>query len=101
MLDGTRVVHANGFTMSVALEDLATLEGRVLKETDGKGFSVVRRVRVCPTFTSPSGSTASSRHRWRPDHRVKAPHQPGTESCALGQSRQARTPGIGIGRDCP
>src|SRR3546814_2215013 len=26
MLDGTRVVHANGFTMSVAVEDLARSE---------------------------------------------------------------------------
>jgi len=44
MLDGAHVVHANGFTMSVAIETLAALEGRVRKETDGKGFTAVRRV---------------------------------------------------------
>lgn len=46
MLDASHVVHANGFTMSVAIEPLAALEARVRKETDGKGFSVVRRVRI-------------------------------------------------------
>jgi cell wall-associated NlpC family hydrolase len=46
MLDGAHVVHANGFTMSVAVETLAALEGRVRKETDGKGFTAVRRVRL-------------------------------------------------------
>ena len=44
MLDESHVVHANGFTMSVAIEPLAALEGRVRKETGGKGFSVVRRI---------------------------------------------------------
>ena len=46
MLDGAQVVHANGFTMSVAVETLTALEGRVRKETDGKGFTAVRRVRL-------------------------------------------------------
>jgi cell wall-associated NlpC family hydrolase len=46
MLDGAHVVHANGFTMSVAIETLAALEARVRKETDGKGFTAVRRVRL-------------------------------------------------------
>ena len=46
MLDGAHVVHANGFTMSVAIEPLTALEGRVRKETDGKGFTAVRRVRL-------------------------------------------------------
>lgn len=46
MLDSAHVVHANGFTMSVAIERLDAVEGRVRKETDGKGFSVVRRVRI-------------------------------------------------------
>lgn len=46
MLDESHVVHANGFTMTVAIEPLAALEGRVLKETNGKGFSAVRRLRV-------------------------------------------------------
>ena len=46
MLDATRVVHANGFTMSVAVEELAALEARVLAETKGEGFTVVRRVTV-------------------------------------------------------
>ena len=46
MLDDAHVVHANGFTMSVAIEPLAALEGRVRKETGGKGFSVVRRLRL-------------------------------------------------------
>lgn len=46
MLDDSDVVHANGFTMSVAIEPLAALEGRVREETDGEGFSVVRRVRL-------------------------------------------------------
>ncbi|HMA14439.1 MAG: C40 family peptidase [Bacteroidota bacterium] len=46
MLDEAHVVHANGFTMSVAIEPLAALDRRVLNETGGKGFSAVRRVRV-------------------------------------------------------
>lgn len=46
MLDESHVVHANGFTMSVAIEPLSALEGRVRKETGGKGFSVVRRLRL-------------------------------------------------------
>jgi len=45
MLDGARVVHANGFTMSVAVEALSALEARVLAETAGKGFTAVRRLR--------------------------------------------------------
>ena len=44
MLDAERVVHANAFTMSVAVETLATLEGRVRAETGG-GFTAVRRLR--------------------------------------------------------
>ena len=44
MLDGDHVVHANGFTMSVAIEHLAALETRVLAETKGEGFTVVRRI---------------------------------------------------------
>jgi cell wall-associated NlpC family hydrolase len=44
MLDETRVVHANGFTMSVAIEDLSALEGRVRAETKGEGFTCVRRL---------------------------------------------------------
>lgn len=43
VLDETRVLHANGFTMSVAIEKLEALEGRVRKETDG-GFTCVRRL---------------------------------------------------------
>lgn len=46
MLDGEHVVHANGFTMSVAIERLDALAGRVMKETDGKGFTAVRRVNL-------------------------------------------------------
>ena len=46
MVDDAHVVHANGFTMSVAIESLGALEDRVRKETAGKGFSVVRRVRL-------------------------------------------------------
>lgn len=44
MLDDQHIVHANGFTMSVAIERLEALEKRVLAETDGKGFTAVRRV---------------------------------------------------------
>ena len=44
MLDAEHVVHANGHTMSVAVEPLKDLEARVLEETDGKGFTGVRRV---------------------------------------------------------
>ncbi|WP_299620666.1 C40 family peptidase [Pelagibius sp.] len=43
MLDAERVVHANAFTMSVAVETLAALEGRVRAETGG-GFTAVRRI---------------------------------------------------------
>jgi len=46
MLDDRHVVHANGFTMSVAVETLDALEGRVRAETNGKGFSAVRRVHI-------------------------------------------------------
>jgi cell wall-associated NlpC family hydrolase len=46
MLDENRVVHANAHTMSVATEDLAALEERVLAETKGEGFTVVRRLTV-------------------------------------------------------
>jgi cell wall-associated NlpC family hydrolase len=45
MLDDAHVVHANGFTMSVAIETLAALDARVRAETNGKGFTAVRRVR--------------------------------------------------------
>ena len=44
MLDDAHVVHANGFTMSVAVEALGALEGRVRAETNGKGFTAVRRI---------------------------------------------------------
>ncbi len=44
MLDAEHIVHANGFTMTVAIERLSALEKRVLEETDGKGFTGVRRV---------------------------------------------------------
>ncbi len=44
MLDDAHVVHANGFTMSVAIERLDSLETRVKAETDGKGFTCVRRI---------------------------------------------------------
>lgn len=44
MLDGEHVVHANGFTMTVAIERLEALEGRVRQETSGGGFTAVRRV---------------------------------------------------------
>jgi hypothetical protein len=44
MLDETRVVHANAFSMNVAIEPLKDLEARVLAETAGQGFDVVRRV---------------------------------------------------------
>lgn len=43
MLDARQIVHANGFTMSVATEDLDALEGRVRAETGG-GFTTVRRI---------------------------------------------------------
>lgn len=43
MLDAEQVVHANAFTMSVAVEALAALEGRVRAETGG-GFTAVRRL---------------------------------------------------------
>lgn len=44
MLDERHIVHANGFTMTVAIETLDALEKRVLEETSGKGFTCVRRV---------------------------------------------------------
>ncbi|MGD1876833.1 MAG: C40 family peptidase [Kiloniellaceae bacterium] len=44
MLDGRHIVHANGFTMSVAVEALEALEARVRVETNGGGFTAVRRV---------------------------------------------------------
>ena len=44
MLDARHIVHANGFTMTVAIETLDALEKRVLEETGGKGFTGVRRV---------------------------------------------------------
>ena len=44
MLDDHHIVHANGFTMTVAIETLDALEKRVLEETGGKGFTGVRRV---------------------------------------------------------
>ncbi|GAB4358026.1 MAG: NlpC/P60 family protein [Kiloniellaceae bacterium] len=44
MLDGDHVVHANGFTMTVAIERLEALEARVRQETNGGGFTAVRRV---------------------------------------------------------
>ena len=43
VLDAARIVHANAFTMSVAIEDLAALEARVRAETGG-GFTAVRRI---------------------------------------------------------
>ena len=43
MLDGERLVHANAFTMSVAIEELEALAGRVRAETGG-GFTCVRRL---------------------------------------------------------
>lgn len=44
MLDNRQVVHANGHSMTVAVEPLKDLEGRVLEETGGTGFTAVRRV---------------------------------------------------------
>lgn len=46
MLDDAHVVHANAFTMSVAIERLDALEARVKAETKGDGFTCVRRVTV-------------------------------------------------------
>jgi cell wall-associated NlpC family hydrolase len=46
MLDAEHIVHANGFTMTVAIETLGALEKRVLEETGGTGFTGVRRVEV-------------------------------------------------------
>ncbi|HIP79388.1 MAG TPA: peptidase P60 [Kiloniellaceae bacterium] len=43
MLEAARIVHANAFTMTVAIEDLEALEGRVRAETGG-GFTAVRRI---------------------------------------------------------
>jgi len=45
MLDESHVLHANGFTMSVAIEKLEALEGRVRAETGG-GFTGLRRITV-------------------------------------------------------
>ena len=42
LLDETHVLHANGFTMNVAIEPRAALEGRVRAET-GAGFTGLRR----------------------------------------------------------
>lgn len=44
MLDANRVVHANAFSMSVAVEPLKDLEARVRAETGGTGFTKVRRI---------------------------------------------------------
>lgn len=44
MLDANRVVHANAFSMSVAVEPLKDLEARVRAETGGTGFTGVRRI---------------------------------------------------------
>ena len=44
MLDDRQVVHANAFSMSVAIEDLDDLEARVRAETGGTGFTKVRRI---------------------------------------------------------
>lgn len=46
MLDAGHIVHANGFTMTVAIETLDALEKRVLEETKGTGFTGVRRLEV-------------------------------------------------------
>lgn len=43
LLDAEKVVHANAFTMSVAIEALEALAGRVRAETGG-GFTSVRRL---------------------------------------------------------
>ncbi|WP_340118270.1 NlpC/P60 family protein [Pelagibius sp. 7325] len=43
MLDDRHIVHANGFTMTVAIETLEALEARVRAETKGAGFTAVRR----------------------------------------------------------
>jgi len=44
MLDDRHIVHANGFTMTVAIETLEALEARVHAETKGGGFTAVRRI---------------------------------------------------------
>lgn len=44
MLDDREVVHANAFTMSVAIEPLAAVEQRVVAESGGTGIAGVRRV---------------------------------------------------------
>lgn len=44
VVEGTQVVHANAFSMSVAVEDLATLEARVRAESGGTGITGLRRV---------------------------------------------------------
>ncbi|WP_422367675.1 C40 family peptidase [Pelagibius sp.] len=45
MLDDREVVHANAFTMSVAIEALEAVEQRVIAESGGTGITGVRRLR--------------------------------------------------------
>lgn len=44
MLDDREVVHANAFTMSVAIEALEAVERRVIAESGGTGITGVRRL---------------------------------------------------------
>lgn len=44
MLDDREVVHANAFTMSVAIERLEAVEQRVIAESGGTGITGVRRL---------------------------------------------------------
>ena len=44
MLDDREVVHANAFTMSVAIEPLDAVERRVIAESGGTGITGVRRI---------------------------------------------------------
>ena len=44
MLDARQAVHANAFTMSVAIEDLDAVEQRVIAESGGTGITGVRRI---------------------------------------------------------
>lgn len=44
MLDDRDVVHANAFTMSVAIEALTAVEQRVIAESGGTGITGVRRI---------------------------------------------------------
>ncbi|NIA69559.1 C40 family peptidase [Pelagibius litoralis] len=44
MLDDREVVHANAFTMSVAIETLEAVEQRVIAESGGTGITGIRRV---------------------------------------------------------